>query len=254
MIYVVFGVGFSGTTLVSELIHHSGIKMIDQDNDDYDHGNKYEHLDFQNINKEILSLSNDIVRHLRPTDCPVKLSEPLKKRMVSLIKKQDSKYKNWGFKDPRTAVTYPLWRELLPEHKIIIIFRDPSNNWYRRRWRGYRKRYENIWRAYKHLMQWWEYNDVLLQYGCKQKKNFLLINYEELMSTEIEINRLSHFIEKDIEDKRDQSMYRSRGKPDVLFRLVRFCMNRWSKYKIDLMWSDLLAEKKMQIKREKNRN
>lgn len=246
MIYVVLGVGFSGTTLVSELLHHAGVRMIDQEEDDYDGGDKYEHMEFQNINREILGLNNVVVRHLKPADCPSVLTVSQKEKMLALIERQNTKYENWGFKDPRTVVTYPLWRELLPEHRIIVVFRHPSNNWYRKRWRGLRRRYVNPWRAYQHLRQWLEYNNVLLEYGRVMNENCLFVNYEEFMTADTEINRLSHFIGNNIEDKRKQGMYRSRGKPDILFRLIMSGMNRWTRFSVDTMWNRLMHERKLE--------
>jgi len=252
MIYVVFGVGFSGTTIVSELLHHSGIRMIDQDEDDYDGGSKYEHLGFQNINRELLGLSDDIVAHLRPGDCPASLSETQKNKMLAIIDQQSSKHEDWGFKDPRTVVTYPLWKDLLPEHRIIVVFRDPSNTWNRQRWKGLRKRYVNAWRAYRLLRQWWEYNNIiLLNYKGNNNDNFLLLNYEKLMSTNEEVDRLADFIGRDVNDRRKQNMYRKRGRPDILFRMMRVFVNKWTKYSIDNMWARLMSERELEIKSRK---
>lgn len=164
MIYVVLGVEFSGTTLTSELIHHSRIK------------------------------------------------------------KQSKNYDDWGFKDPRSIVTYPLWHYLLPQHRIIAIYRNPAGNWPRHRWRGLRKRYSNPLRAYVHLRQWYEYNEAILTIGSMPGDDFLLLNYEKLMHSEDEINRLQAFLGKPLEDMRKVDMHRSRTQGDTLFKGIRWLM------------------------------
>ena len=224
MIHVVLGVEFSGTTLTSELIHHSGIKMIDAENDYYDRGGKYEHPAFQQINKDILRLTDDKVYHLRISDCPDELKRHQKESMLSLIEKQKKSYENWGFKDPRSVVTYSLWHKILPPHRIIAIYRDPAGNWPRHRWRGLRKRYSNPWRAYVHLRQWYEYNEAILTNGLDCGADFILLNYEKLMQSDEELGRLAAFLSKPLKDMRKNDMHRSRSQGDILFRCVRWLM------------------------------
>lgn len=224
MLYVVLGVEFSGTTLTSELIHHSGVRMIDEESDSYDLGGKYEHPAFQQINKDILKLTDDTVYHLRVSDCPEVLQQPQKDQMLNLIKRQTKKNDDWGFKDPRSVVTYPLWHHLLPQHRVIAIYRNPAGNWPRHRWRGLRKRYSNPWRAYVHLRQWYEYNEAILTNGSKLGDDFLLLNYEKLMQSDAEISRLQAFLGKQLKDMRKAGMHRSRTQGDILFRCVQWLM------------------------------
>jgi len=224
MIYVVLGLGFSGTTLISELIHHSGIRMIDDESDYYDCGGKYEHPAFQQINREILKLPDDQVYHLRISDCPDALSQLQREKISNLIMQQNHKYEHWGFKDPRTVVTYSLWRQLLPEHRVVAIYRDPASNWPRHRWRGLRRRYTNAWYAYVHLRQWYEYNEAILTQGDSLGKEFLLLNYERLMQHDDEFERLSAFVGRPLTDRRKIEMFRSKTQGDALFRGVRWFM------------------------------
>jgi len=211
MLYVVLGVEFSGTTLVSELMHHAGIRMIDDVSDQYDSGGKYEHPEFQQINKQILGLSNDKVFQLRPSDCPQKIDQSQADKMSSLVERQGRRYRDWGFKDPRTVVTYPLWRALLPPHRVVAVYRDPAGNWARHRWRGLRRRYTNAWRAFVHLRQWYEHNEAILASAETLGQDFLLLNYERLMGDEEEVGRLTSYLGRSLEDRRRASMYRSRS-------------------------------------------
>ncbi|BCX87777.1 O-antigen biosynthesis protein [Methylomarinovum tepidoasis] len=247
MIYVVLGVGFSGTTLVSELLHHSGIRMIDVDDDNYDAGGKYEHPAFQAVNKALLGLADDQVRHLRPRHCPKALSPDQQESMRRLIANQQERYQDWGFKDPRTVVTYPLWKNLLPPHRLIAVYRDPAGNWPRHRWRGYRRRYVNGWRAFVHLRQWCEYNTAILNFGRPLGKDFLLLNYERLMQGDEELERLRRFTARPMVDRRDPAMYRVRNKGDLLFRGVRLLMDSCGPYSPDAVRKALEQERNRQL-------
>jgi len=249
MIYVVLGMGFSGTTLASELIHHAGVAMIDAEEDRYDDGGKYEHPRFQEINKRLLNLADDRVMQLRPCMCPDSPDAQLAEEMASLIKLQMEQYSAWGFKDPRTVVTYPLWCRVLPNHSLISIYRDPAGNWPRHRWQGYRKRYTNGWRAFVHLRQWCEYNEAILKYGKKLGEDFLLLNYERLMAGDDENMRLQFFLDRNIKDRRRASMYRARSMGDALFRLVRGAMNTMGPWSPMETMRRLEQERTLQITR-----
>ena len=74
MIYVILVMGFSGTTLASELLHHSVIFTTNMEEDPYDVGEKYENLEFQTINKALLRLTDWSVHHLRTSDHPMGLT------------------------------------------------------------------------------------------------------------------------------------------------------------------------------------
>ena len=53
MIYIILGMHKSGTTLISQILHKSGINMGNFNEDvSYDQGNKYERPASQKINRE----------------------------------------------------------------------------------------------------------------------------------------------------------------------------------------------------------
>ncbi|MFQ5705547.1 MAG: sulfotransferase [Gemmatimonadales bacterium] len=247
MIYVVLGIGFSGTTLISELLHHSGVAMIDGEMDRYDSGGKYEHPGFQGMNKALLGLTNDQVTQLHPQQCPAGLSSVQRDRMLELVHRQTDHHENWGFKDPRTVVTYPLWRDVLPPHKSVAIYRDPAGSWPRHRWQGYRRRYVNAWRACGYLRRWCEYHEAILRYAEDLGENLLLLNYERMMVSDEELARLRDFVSRDIEDRRRCSMYRSRSTGEMPFRLIRAVMDKASRWRPQETMSGLETHRAAQI-------
>src|SRR5262245_61853891 len=130
MIFVVLGMHKSGTTLVSQILHDSGINM-GEDFDakvSYDEGNKYERETALALNLDILKVGNYRIIDL-PNPDELQLTPQQRLCMREIIQNCNSRYTDWGFKDPRTTLVYPLWVSELPEHKLIAIYRTPEEIW-----------------------------------------------------------------------------------------------------------------------------
>ena len=68
MIYVVLGCHKSGTTLVAEVLHRSGIAMLEGEVEeaDYDEGDFFERLDMVHVNQDILGHGDPAEDHPAP--------------------------------------------------------------------------------------------------------------------------------------------------------------------------------------------
>ena len=65
MLYVVLGMHKSGTTLLSQVLHHSGIDMGEiPDGVSYDKGNKYEDQESFHINMELIRAPDDEIEEI----------------------------------------------------------------------------------------------------------------------------------------------------------------------------------------------
>ena len=134
MIYVVLGMHKSGTTLVARTLHESGIIMGQKFSPSASYSDsKYEAKWPQLINDEILGASRDLLSlHVNSNLLPNgAISKDIQNHMSEGIAKMDAAYDNWGFKDPRAALTYRYWKKVLPPHKVIVIYRDPVEVWRR---------------------------------------------------------------------------------------------------------------------------
>lgn len=224
MIYVVLGMHKSGTTLVSQILHHSGINMGEFDEGvSYDKGNKYERTETLALDMEILGTSDfevlDLTAHGQLT-----LNDAQRHKMREIISACDSTHEDWGFKDPRCALTYRLWAEELPPHKVIAVYRDPAQVWPRFRWNGKRKYHTNFHRAYTYLERWHEHNAGILELLRAGQNEFLMINYHELMGGEADFRRLQEFVGRDLVDRRNRDLYRSRTSGDVFLRTAAWLL------------------------------
>ncbi len=212
MIYVVLGMHKSGTTLTSQILHHSGINMDDEIDPSvsYDEGNKYERQSILHLNLEILGTDSYSTIDLKAPE-PLTAGPDLQRRMQEVIGTCERRYKDWGFKDPRTALTYPLWEELLPEHRLIVVYRGPAAVWPHYRYHGPHHAPGNIGRAWRFLDRWYDYNVRILSILESTPYEYLVLAYDELMTSDAEFARLEAFMGRHLEDCRRPDLFRHRN-------------------------------------------
>ena len=217
MVCVVLGMHKSGTTLVAELLHRSGIPMLDGTDPaaGYDDGNKWERESTKAINHEILgsagAYSLAVTRRGR--------GRPPLDRMRALVGELSQPHTDWGFKDPRTCLTYDAWATVLPAHHIVAVYREPATVW------------THYWRSATGgrslvvlrdcLRSWCTYNTAILDILARTTVPFIVIDYAELMGGDTEFGRLQQFIGRPLTDPRDPRMNRSRPAEGGLYRFAR---------------------------------
>lgn len=210
MVYVVLGMHKSGTTLVSQMLHYSGINMVDEDviTKTYDQGYQYERESTWRLNELILDCPGTESIDIIP---PRMLSMTAEERrdMRGIISQCAQDYgPDWGFKDPRTCLTYPLWAEELPEHKIIAIYRSVDELWLRYRHKRFYNRVRDPIQAWKVINRWREANVNLIDYLKSGERDFILLEYQKLMTTDDEFERLEKFVGRSLNDQRRKDLYR----------------------------------------------
>ena len=186
----------------------------------YDRGNQYERDSAFRLNLEILGAPDDEVLDLaKPMN--LDLDDVQREKMRAIIAQNQAKNQGtgqpWGFKDPRTSLTYPLWLQELPPHKIIVLFRDAAQVWPRYIWAGRRYYHTNFSRAYSYVQRWQEHNLSILECLRTTKMDYLVLNYGELMTSDREFNRLDQFVGGGLKDLRNPDLFRSKTKGDWFF-------------------------------------
>ena len=207
MIYIVLGMHKSGTTLVSQILHHSGIDM----GEDFDESagyknNKYEWREPFIVNLDLLGaneegyFSLDYYRAFTGSTPP-----SIRKRMGEVADRGTAKGGDWGFKEPLTCLTYKAWAENLPPHRLIGVYRSPSQ---------VLKHYNANWKhphlGFRSLRAWSNYNQSMLAALRSQPEHSILVRYEELMSGHREFERLQSFCGRTLMDRRKSSEYHGR--------------------------------------------
>lgn len=219
MIHVVLGMHKSGTTLVAELLHHAGIDMVEVAAPDrgYDDGNTWERDSTKQVNHAILGSAGAF--SLETVDRGRRFGDAERARMREVIAACSARHPDWGFKDPRTCLTYDLWAEELPPHRIVAVFRRPEEAWahYWSSSAGWRR-----WTVLHHcLTRWCDSNAAILSALDRTSQPFIVIDYVRLMTDPAEFARLEQFAGRPLVDRRDPRMRRSRSTRSVGYRLAR---------------------------------
>ena len=224
MIYVVLGCHKSGTTLISEILHRSGIPMVEDDvhETDYDEGDFFERLDWVMLNQEIIGHRDPASDFADPLK--VIASESERERIASEIQRMQDQHESWGFKDPRTCITYPIWNELLPEHTVIGIYRSLPEVWAHEARGGWARR--SLWKT---IRMWVDYNrrlaDVIegrRHYGLPT----ILLSFEALMTGDSEFARFEDFMSQKLTDPRQPDRYHSSSRSRLRIRIADYVLGQ----------------------------
>lgn len=221
MIDVVLGMHKSGTTLVAEMLHHSGIDMMDavDASGGYDDGNKWERESTKRCNHEMLGSAGAYSLQVSARR-GLAASAELTGRMRQVVADAGRRHQDWGFKDPRTCLTYDAWARVLPEHRLIVVYRLPEEGWahYWSAGRGPLKRL-NVLRNF--LGAWCEYNAAILGILERASVPAVVLHYTRLMHGDEEFRRLERFVGRPLVDRRIPGMHRSRPGDGLGYRLSR---------------------------------
>ena len=124
---IVLGMHRSGTSCLAGSLHKSGVYFGDVSlkNRFNKKGNRE--------NQKIMSINDSILKFNESSwDTPpkqIKWSAEHEDLGIQLIDdfQINSKNELWGFKDPRTLLTYSFWRKILPNHNLVGTIRSPFN-------------------------------------------------------------------------------------------------------------------------------
>jgi hypothetical protein len=204
---IIAGMHRSGTSLITHWLNSCGLQLGEDflgaglGNDD----GHYEDLEFLKLHEEILEFNNLPSTGLIEEN-HIDVSAYHKEKLKGVIKVKNKRYKQWGWKDPRTCLFLDTYKELLPNAKYLIIvrgYKEVVSSLLHRDFKVYEKKYLDrnaasrfIWstfRRHKHLRRfykeradhylkvWIAYNQELLKnVETMPKESFVVLNYEVL--------------------------------------------------------------------------
>jgi hypothetical protein len=225
LIYVILGMHKSGTTLVSQILHQSGINMVDEAmsaDASYDQGNFYERLSARQVNEAILKPRSLSLFDIEPLKT-LEMSAQQRSQMQHMIQDCAQRYPDWGFKDPRTCLLYPLWASELPEHKIIAIYRSPEELWQRQKSLS---RFRVPYLAWQYVKRWCESNERMLDALRTTSQDCLILDYRSLMENPAEFERLQSFVGQPLKDCRNAKFDRHRAKASTLLKTATWLVRQ----------------------------
>lgn len=210
MMFLVTGMHKSGTTLVARTLHASSVPMIERGRDEgrgYDQGQRFERESCRLLNKRILGLPPEHSSWRLPGRASV--SRAAARAMDEIVASAEREHDRWGAKDPRFCLTYPQWRGRLPEHRVVAVYRHPAQVW-----GHYLQNTGKPWAAPMLaplvLRAWTAHNLRLLE--IVDRSEALLVEYDRLMRTDEELERLGRFAGVPLRDVREPGLYRARDR------------------------------------------
>jgi len=133
---IMVSTGNSGSSALMEILNKLGLslgKNIKQ----YSGRPHFEHLWFQGINRRILGAKRYPYSWLFNTDRSKILNtflnneQYIKETNINMFEQMKSedikKNEPWGFKDPRTCLTFPFWYKVCPDAKYLFLDRKPED-------------------------------------------------------------------------------------------------------------------------------
>lgn len=225
MIHVVLGMHKSGTTLVSQILHHSGIAMVEEvdETTGYDEGNQWEREATKSVNHALLGSEGLYSLRTRRRG-PLGTSPRVQGRMAEIIATCSARHTDWGFKDPRNCLTYAAWANVLPEHAITVVYRRPEEAWAHYWASTQGRRRLTVFQEF--LPTWCEYNAAIVAVLRTASMPWIVVPYTRLMESDTEFRRLEDFIGRPLADRRQRVMRRShatRGAAYVAARAWHAC-------------------------------
>jgi hypothetical protein len=199
MIVVIVGMHRSGTSALAGLLHHNGIVMGEEENfrpkpkKNQNEKGYYENFRFRSLNDELLGYNNYKAKSFDPYVPDFKFPEELKHEGQNLLHEYSIRYKNWGWKDPRTSLTLKFWLDLYPNVKVVISRRDyekiAQSMWARKN-SGSVKKYIDLCTAY--------YGSI---HTAAYKTDWCNVSFDNLCTNpEFEANKLARFLDHPITD------------------------------------------------------
>jgi acyl carrier protein len=187
----VVGMHRSGTSLLAQILHRSGLYLGSGDRllgpgEDNPEG-FWEHTDFSRLNEALLQDLGGAWDD--PPASPTCWTED--DRLTSHVANarelldEFSDREPWGWKDPRTSVTLPLWLDLIPDLKVIHCVRNPLEV-------AFSLQRRNLFSYSKAVRLWKLYNERVLATPVTER---IVVSYERVLSNpEPELARVLKFI------------------------------------------------------------
>ena len=128
----VLGVGRSGTSLTARALNVLGVDLGPQETmlqpSEINPKGYWEQREVVDLNDEILAALGGEWWCPPPRPPGWELAEGmagLRGRIADLVERSFARSSRWGFKDPRTTLTLPIWRAVLGELDYVICLRNP---------------------------------------------------------------------------------------------------------------------------------
>jgi len=120
---VVLGVHRSGTSMLSLILQKLGVRMGARQLKGNESGEYGEDLDFLDLNKRILAAAGGSWDVPPARKAILDTAGEFREEIAALVWERNGEFPIWGWKDPRTMLTAPLFHPHLEDPYYVCIFR-----------------------------------------------------------------------------------------------------------------------------------
>ena len=180
----------SGTSATAQILHRAGL-FVGYELLEAMPSNPYGHFE----DKEVVDLHQDVLAdnglnwQVTETFLPV-VGEPRWRRMRGMIERRNAEHAVWGFKDPRVCVFMMPWKYLMPDAKVLLVYRHFSESTYslgRRHSadllmnRGNPRAHRRFWEEPDvALRMWLVHNEALVSFARAHPQDTLTVSLESI--------------------------------------------------------------------------
>jgi len=192
---IIAGFHRSGTSLTAQLLHHAGLFLGEEflgANSSNPHGH-FEDTEIVRFHDQLLA-DNGFNWQVSSPFLPV-VTPYYWKKLESMIERRQLEHSLWGFKDPRVCLFLMVWKYLLPNAKVLIIYRHYTDSFYSLARRHSRQlledkkgseRIRRVHRAFWEvpdlaLRMWLVHNKALLAFARTYPNDTLVISQKMLI-------------------------------------------------------------------------
>jgi hypothetical protein len=117
------------------------------------------------------------------------ITEPVWRRIEHIIWRRNAEHYLWGFKDPRVCLFVMLWKHLLPDSKVLLVYRHFSDSTYSLERRqstellsnphGAELMYRRFWEEPDYALRMWlTHNEALLAFARAYPEDTLAVSLD----------------------------------------------------------------------------
>jgi hypothetical protein len=209
MQFIVAGFHRSGTSVLTQLLHRAGLFVGDEllgSMPTNPHGH-FEDRDFLRLHRAIMERHGSGWQWDSPF--PFFIGPDHWRRMRQLARKRDLAHRHWGFKDPRVCLLLGAWKHVMPDAKVVIVYRDPGEcvrslesrqaaNLFKGT--GQPEDHLRFFREPDHGLRLWDtYNRAVVAFAQAHPADCLTVPFHELLDGLPVIDRINDTFGSDLE-------------------------------------------------------
>jgi hypothetical protein len=112
-------------------------------------------------------------------------------RQQKLIQTRNNAYSIWGWKDPRTVLFLEDWRQLIPDLKVLMIWRPCSIVVDSLMRRNHQRKEKVVWISFINAIKLWKLsNTLMLDYYIRYPQNSLLFSLDTVKTDDLTVFEL----------------------------------------------------------------